>query len=190
MKKKILFLGYRKNKTKIISFLRKKNFIVIEHGQKNLFIRDTNGIEHIVSFGYRKIIKKKVLKHFKNPAINLHISYLPYNRGSHPNFWSFVENTPSGISIHEIDSGVDTGGIIYRKKIKFQLSKHLTFNKTYTILFVEIEKLFFKKYRNLFNRKYKTKFPKEIGTSHSKKDLPKNLVKWNVRIKDYLKSLK
>ena len=24
--------------------------------------------------------------------INLHISYLPYNRGAHPNFWSWVKN--------------------------------------------------------------------------------------------------
>ena len=190
MKKKILFLGYRKNKTKIISFLRKKNFIVIEHGQKNLFIRDTNGIEHIVSFGYRKIIKKNVLKNLKNPAINLHISYLPYNRGSHPNFWSFVENTPSGISIHEIDPGVDTGGIIYRKKIKFPLNKNLTFKKTHSILLIEIEKLFFKKYKILFNFKYKTKFSKEPGSFHNKRDLPKKFKNWNVSIKDYLKSLK
>ena len=49
------------------------------------------------------------------------MSYLPFNRGAHPNFWSFVDNTPSGVSIVEIDKGIDTGPVIYKKKIKFDL---------------------------------------------------------------------
>ena len=71
----------------------------------------------ILSFGYNKIISKKILSKLPKPPINLHISYLPYNKGSHPNYWSFVENTPSGVSIHEVDEGIDTGKIIYRKKL-------------------------------------------------------------------------
>ena len=41
------------------------------------------------------------------------MSFLPYNRGSHPNFWSFVENTPKGVSIHEVSNGIDDGDIIF-----------------------------------------------------------------------------
>jgi len=42
---------------------------------------------------------------------------LPYNKGSHPNFWSFIENSPKGVSIHEIDEGIDTGKLIASKKL-------------------------------------------------------------------------
>jgi methionyl-tRNA formyltransferase len=45
------------------------------------------------------------------------LSYLPFNRGAHPNFWSFIEKTQAGVSIHKINKGIDTGNIILRKKI-------------------------------------------------------------------------
>ena len=110
-----------------------------------------------------KIIPNKILKFAKRPIINLHLSYLPYNRGSHPNFWSIIENTPSGISIHEIDKGVDTGPVIYQKKIKFNFKKDkkLTFKSTYKILFKEIEDLFEKKLDKLISNDYKAKKQKK-----------------------------
>ena len=69
-----------------------------------------------MSFGYRKIIHNKILKKLHKPIVNLHISYLPYNRGSHPAFWAFLDRTPSGVTIHELDKGIDTGKIIFQKK--------------------------------------------------------------------------
>ena len=65
---------------------------------------------------FPKIIKKNVID-LAERCINLHLSYLPYNRGKNPNVWSIVENTPSGVTLHEIDQGIDTGKIIFRKKI-------------------------------------------------------------------------
>jgi len=44
--------------------------------------------------------------------VNIHPALLPYNRGSYPNVWSIVERTPSGVTIHYIDEGIDTGDII------------------------------------------------------------------------------
>ena len=37
MKKKIIFLGYRSNKTNLIKFLRNKKNIVREFGNKNIY---------------------------------------------------------------------------------------------------------------------------------------------------------
>ena len=73
------------------------------------------------------------------------MSYLPYNRGAHPNFWSFVNNTVKGVTIHEIDQGIDTGKIILQKSIKFDLKKNpkMTFKQTYNILFKRIRKSFY-----------------------------------------------
>ena len=40
-------------------------------------------------------------------------------QGAHPNFWSFYDNTPSGVTIHLIDAGIDTGDVLYQKKLIF-----------------------------------------------------------------------
>ena len=51
--------------------------------------------------------------------INLHISYLPWNKGASPNLWSVVEETKKGVSIHYVDSTLDTGEIIVQKELDF-----------------------------------------------------------------------
>lgn len=68
-----------------------------------------------VSHGYRLILRRDVLDRI--PTINLHISYLPYNRGADPNLWSILDDTPAGVTIHHMDEGVDTGDIIARRRV-------------------------------------------------------------------------
>lgn len=68
-----------------------------------------------VMFGY--ILREELLSIFPRGVINLHTSYLPYNRGAYPNVWSIVEGTPAGVTIHYMDSGVDTGDILARRKV-------------------------------------------------------------------------
>ena len=131
MKKKCLFLGYNAKETSLIKFLRNKNFKVINKKNK-LITNDIKNVDIIISFGYKKIIKKKILKLVKRPILNLHISYLPFNRGTHPNFWSFVDGTPAGVTIHEVEKGIDTGPILFQKKIRFNIKRlnQNTFKKT------------------------------------------------------------
>jgi len=50
-------------------------------------------------------------------VINTHPSYLPYNRGKHPYYWSIVDGTPFGVTIHRVDDGIDTGSILWRQEI-------------------------------------------------------------------------
>ncbi len=73
----------------------------------------------LVSHGYRHILRKPVLDRFPGRAINLHISYLPWNRGADPNLWSFLEDTPKGVTIHHLDPGVDTGDILVQRSLEF-----------------------------------------------------------------------
>jgi methionyl-tRNA formyltransferase len=65
-----------------------------------------------VFFGY--ILKPAFLGIFPQGVLNLHPSYLPYNKGAHPNVWSIVEGTPAGVTLHFIDEGVDTGDLVAR----------------------------------------------------------------------------
>ena len=87
----------------------------------------------IISYGYRYIIKDEIIRLVKGKIINMHISYLPWNRGSNPNVWSFIDNTPKGVTIHYIDSGLDTGDILVQKQVWFDEAEE-TFESTYDAL--------------------------------------------------------
>ncbi len=73
---------------------------------------DWNWAEWVVSFGFRKIIPVRILKKFPKRIINIHISVLPWNRGSDPNFWSWFDKTPKGVSIHWITDKLDAGALL------------------------------------------------------------------------------
>ena len=123
--KKILFLGYDKDKPQLIEQIQThNNHWKVKQTSKKITLREIKDLDLIISFGYRDIINNEIISLFKKPIINLHLSYLPFNKGAHPNFWSYIDNTPSGISIHEIDGGIDAGKIIYQKKIDFDLSNN------------------------------------------------------------------
>ncbi len=51
--------------------------------------------------------------------INTHPSLLPHNRGKHPNFWAIVEEAPFGVSLHYINSGIDSGDIVAQRQIRY-----------------------------------------------------------------------
>lgn len=61
------------------------------------------------------ILKEALIKIPKIGCLNFHPSYLPYNRGKHPNFWSLVEDVPFGVSLHFVDTGIDSGSIAFQK---------------------------------------------------------------------------
>ena len=190
MKKTILFLGYNKKQTKLIRFLRSKKIIVKTLGQKKLSKKDvTKNVILIVSFGYKHIIKKNILKFTKKiDFINLHMSYLPHNRGAHPNFWSFYKNSPKGVSIHLMDKKIDKGNLILRKRVFFKNINKQTFKSTYNILFKKIESLFIKSFSKIISKRYKIIKISEKGSFHKRRDLPSTMVDWNVNIKKYLKN--
>ncbi len=77
------------------------------------------GTDFVVSHGYRHIVRRDVISLFAPTIINLHISLLPWNRGADPNLWSFLENTPAGVSIHVMDEGVDTGPLLVQQAVEF-----------------------------------------------------------------------
>lgn len=179
----------------IIKTLKLNKDIFMLHNNKiNTNFLIENKIEFIISYGYKFIIEKEIIKLFKNKIINLHISYLPFNRGSYPNLWSHLENNPSGVSIHYIDEGIDTGDILFQKKITFDQHKH-TFRSSYDILRKEIEELFRINWKSLNSKKFNLiKNSKIVGNYKSKKDGDKilKLFKdgWDTNIYDAIKIYK
>ena len=183
--KRILFLGYSESQTKIIDALISNNCLVDYTDNK---IEPVAGYDYVISYGYRHILKQNVIDGFGCPIFNLHISYLPYNRGADPNFWSFYDNTPSGVTIHLIDGGVDTGPIVMQQYVNFSKSDD-TFAKTFTVLVERIESLFLEFLPLLITDDWKARKQRGVGTHHYVRDLPSNFSGWNSNIEEELERL-
>ncbi len=97
-------------------------------------------VRWVVSYGYRHILGREIVDTLEGRVVNLHISALPWNRGSDPNFWSFFDDTPKGVTIHRIDAGIDTGNILAQRAVTFGDGESLA--TTYDRLQAEVEALF------------------------------------------------
>jgi len=178
---KILFLGY--DNCKLLSFLKSK-YDTFQTSSK-IKLQEVVEFDWIISFGYKHIITEDIVNHFKTNIVNLHISYLPYNRGMHPNFWSFRDGTPKGVTIHQIDKGLDTGDIVIQKEVIFKKEQD-TLKSTYEVLIEEIQNLFIENYKAIFDKTIKTCPQVGQGTFHYGKEIEKykHLLteNWNTKI--------
>lgn len=181
----ILFLGYENNQ--IVNFLVQQGNDVTVCKNK-IDATYVSQFDYVISYGYTHILKSDVLQSCKNGIINLHISYLPFNRGYYPNLWSFAEDTKKGVTIHFIDEGIDTGDIIFQKEVVFEPAED-TLKKTYDRLKREIESLFINKWNSILQGEYTRTKQRGVGTFHLKKEIKKfKLIHgWETKVGDIMK---
>jgi methionyl-tRNA formyltransferase len=173
---KVLVLGYGPSETTLIAALASR---AVEVWHTDARITDTAPFDLVVSFGYRHILRRPVIDSSPARIVNLHIAYLPFNRGAHPNFWSFFDGTPSGVTIHLIeDEGIDTGRILFQRYVNFAPDE-TTFAKTYRRLIQEIEALFIAHFEAILSGDYTPKTPRHAGTFHRASELPKDFAGWD-----------
>lgn len=116
------------------------------------------------------MLKGRVLTIPRKGWLNFHPAYLPYNRGKHPNFWCLVDGTPCGVSLHYIDSGVDTGDIVAREQL--EVSWEDTGETLYNKLGDLIIGLFSEKYDEIMaNRLSRMKQEKSLGSFHKASEI-------------------
>lgn len=138
--RKILFLG--PENSPLLTWLKARGENIVQTSERitAAFLKEQE-VTFLLSYGYRHIISKEILDCFPDHAINLHISYLPWNRGADPNLWSFLEGTPKGVTIHYLDPGVDTGDIISQTEVTFDANGE-TLATTYEKLQSAMQNLF------------------------------------------------
>lgn len=105
-------------------------------------------MDFVVSFGYRHMISERYINALRGRLINIHISLLPWNRGADPNFWSWFDRTPKGVSIHAIDPGIDTGDILTQIEVS-EFHPVETLRSSYARLVNEAAELFAKEWPRL-----------------------------------------
>jgi methionyl-tRNA formyltransferase len=74
----------------------------------------------LISAGFDHIIPEETLSVPEQGAINLHPSFLPYNKGVNPDVWSIIRDEPAGVSIHYMSPEMDQGPIIAREKVPIE----------------------------------------------------------------------
>ena len=103
------------------------------------------------SLEYEKIIN---IDKFKSSNLfNFHFSLLPKYRGCHTNFLQIYNGEKfSGVSLHKIDKGIDTGDVI--DQIRFKIKINDTAYDNYKKLMKFSVKLFKKNLKDILNNKY------------------------------------
>lgn len=137
--------------------------------------------DSIISFGYRKKIGRDILE--KSRCINLHISYLPWNRGAHPNFWSYWDDTPKGVTIHLMDEGIDTGNILIQELVELKG----TLRETHSQLESAILELFMKNKDLVLSSYSGIPQDKKAGSFHKKSDIEPLNISWDMQTSEIFK---
>jgi len=68
----------------------------------------------VVIINGTRILSKKILQSINAEFINMHAGITPQYRGVHGGYWALVDRSPDlcGVTIHLVDPGIDTGGIL------------------------------------------------------------------------------
>ncbi len=87
----------------------------------------------IVIVNGTRIISKKILQCTKATFINMHVGITPWYRGSHGGYWALYNNDIEnfGTTIHLVDTGVDTGGVLKQVFVKPTKADNFT---TYSVI--------------------------------------------------------
>lgn len=97
-----------------------------EYESQILAILKQEDIELIVLAGYMKIIGTILLEAYPNRIINLHPSLLPLFPGKQAILDAYnARVSETGITIHVVDDGVDTGPIIYQEALTIKKNESL-----------------------------------------------------------------
>lgn len=126
----------------------------------------------VLAFWGGGVIRDELLNAPKFGFINLHTSYLPYGKGKHPHYWSIVDEKPYGVTIMKIDSGLDTGQIIFQKEI--EVSWPDTGKTLYFKAMQAMSELLTEKRDEILNLHFDLVGQTESGTFHYEKELEQN----------------
>jgi methionyl-tRNA formyltransferase len=127
-------------------------------------------VEVIFLAWWPKIIPAYIIDAPRTGVVNFHPSLLPYNRGKNYNFWTIVEDTPFGVTLHLVDEDIDSGDILFQTPIE------KTWEDTGGTLYLKAKQqmlaLFQARYLDILEGRYeRTRQDKSLGRLHYAKEL-------------------
>ena len=127
------------------------NFKILNVAEKKILNElKKNNIELVCLAGFMKILSKNFIKSFKGKILNIHPSLLPKYKGLNTHRRAIENNDNySGCTVHFVNSRLDSGKIILRKRVK--ISKKDTPNSLAKKVLAEEHKLYPKAILKVFN---------------------------------------
>ncbi len=116
----------KKYKLKTV-LIEKKNFRnQDEFEAKILEELKANAIDIIILAGYMRLVGKRLLEAYEWKIINIHPALLPKFPGMHAIRDAWEAGVPeTGVTVHFVDQGIDTGPVIFKRKIERDASDTL-----------------------------------------------------------------
>ncbi len=111
---------YDKNDLELKALAKKNNIDVLSHPNINseefISIMNKYNVDLFVSMSFNQIFRDTMINLPPLKTINCHAGKLPFYRGRNVLNWVLINDEPEfGITVHYIDSGIDTGDIILQK---------------------------------------------------------------------------
>ncbi|MGA2190572.1 MAG: formyltransferase family protein [Steroidobacteraceae bacterium] len=161
----VLFLTNNEVSKPLVDWLGARERMTVRHGALTPAELRSIGPDLVVSYSYRHVLESDVIATLPDGFVNLHISLLPYNRGADPAAWAFLEGTPTGVTVHLIDAGIDTGPVLAQRPVAFDPAQH-TLATAYGRLHEEIQVLFIENWDAIRIRSIEPVRQGECGTYH------------------------
>ena len=105
-----------------------KHFESVNSDECISFVKDIN--PDIVVVNGTRILSKKLLDSVNAKFINMHLGITPKYRGVHGAYWAYYngDDINAGVTVHLVDPGIDTGGILYQDRIdKTDIDNYFTY---------------------------------------------------------------
>jgi len=146
----------------------------------------------IVSFGFGQIVPPDVINAMDGRIINVHIGLLPFQRGIHPCFWSWIEGPCHGVTIHQMDAGIDTGPILVAQAVDFNPVIH-TLRTSYNKLIRLARELFMTHWLAIYQGEITPKPQIIRGHYHERSETEKMLYhfpqRWDTPVRELLEKV-
>lgn len=133
---------------------------------KEILINSEYGVSAL--FGH--VLPDEILRIVQCEIINLHPSLLPIGRGADPIPWSIIGQRKQGITIHIIESGLDTGDILFQKAFETNIGMNSgeIYDLATNLLFEELVNIF----SSWVNKGIEASMQQGLqGTSHRSREL-------------------
>ncbi|SHG36037.1 methionyl-tRNA formyltransferase [Flagellimonas flava] len=107
-------------------------------------------LDYLFTLGWSQIFKEDFINCFSKFVVGTHPSKLPYGRGRAPLPWTIIEDLRvSALSFFKIDTGVDTGSIIFQRE--FEIPSRTYVKDLYSTVSRELGEGFYAIYKKIFN---------------------------------------
>jgi len=170
---KAIFLGMNEAGKEVYSWLNGRENVEIKAlltEKEQLELVEELNPDIVISSGFEHKVPKEIIEIPEKGIINLHPSYLPYNRGAHPYIWPILNGTPAGVSIHFMNEEIDQGEVIAKREV--EVLPEDTGKDLHQRLTNEQIQLFKENWENIVNDSFESqKQDLEQGQTNYKKDL-------------------